>query len=142
MSAYVPDDLRRQVRKRYSDCCAYCQTAEKLSVAVFEIEHVVPRSCGGQTVLENLCLACPMCNRYKADRLVAVAPHMENTVPLFSPSQDSWADHFAWSEDATKIIGLTLIGEATIYTLRMNRPTIVRLRRMWVVMGEHPPMLP
>ena len=30
MSAYVPVDLQREVRTRFTNCCAYCCTAEEL----------------------------------------------------------------------------------------------------------------
>jgi 5-methylcytosine-specific restriction endonuclease McrA len=64
MSTYVPADLRRRIRARFADRCAYCLTAEALVAAIFEIEHIIPRSVGGETVFDNLCLACPTCNRY------------------------------------------------------------------------------
>ena len=139
MSAYVPAELRRQIRVRFAHCCAYCHTAESLTVTVLEIEHMIPRSVGGETVFENLCLACPTCNRQKAYRQNAIAPLLGQTVPLFHPQQQQWENHFAWNEDATEIIGLTATGQATIEALRMNRPPLIRLRRMWVKMGEHPP---
>lgn len=139
MSVYVPADLRRRVRDRFANCCAYCGTAERLTVAIFEIEHVLPRSAGGETVFGNLCLACPTCNRYKADRTGAIDPDTQVDVPLFSPHLDAWADHFAWNDDAIEITGLTPTGRATIAALRMNRPQLIRVRRMWVAMGDHPP---
>jgi len=99
----------------------------------------MPRSAGGETVFENLCLACPTCNRYKAHRYTTATPLLGQTVSLFHPQQQHWADHFAWNEAGTEIIGLTLTGQATIEVLRMNRPQLMRLRRMWIKMGEHPP---
>lgn len=42
---------------------AYCRTPEALTVTTFEFEHIIPLSAGGQTVFDNLCLACP-CNKY------------------------------------------------------------------------------
>ncbi|MEL6778294.1 MAG: HNH endonuclease, partial [Cyanobacteria bacterium J06597_16] len=30
---------------------------------------------------------------------------------------------------------------ATCAALRMNRPQLVRVRRMWVILGEHPPQI-
>ena len=141
VSAYVPAELRRRIRARFADCCAYCRTGESLTVAIFEIEHIVPRSVGGETVFEYLCLACPTCNRSKAPRQIAAAPLTGQTVLLFHPQQQQWEEHFAWNEDATEIIGLTLMGQVTIDALRMNRPQLIRRRRMWVKMGEHPPQL-
>lgn len=141
MSAYVPVALRAHIRARFANRCAYCRTAESLTVVIFEIEHIIPRGAGGETVFENLCLACPTCNRYKAHRRTAIAPRLGQAVPLFHPQQQPWEDHFAWSADATEMIGLTPTGQATIEALRMNRPQLLRLRRMWVKMGEHPPQM-
>ena len=52
---------------------------------------------------------------------------------------EEWKKHFAWNKDATKILGLTAEGRATIEALKMNRLELIRVRRMWVKMGEHPP---
>ena len=104
MSAYVPGELKRTVREHFANCCAYCQTAEDLTVSIFEIEHVLPRSAGGETVFENLCLACPTCNRYKSERTLFADP---------DTGQEA--------------------------SLKMNRLQMIRVRRMWVAMGDHPP---
>ena len=141
MSAYIPVELQRQVRDRFANGCGYCCTAEALTVTTFEFEHIMPRSAGGETILENLCLSCPSCNRYKAQRQTAADPLTEEIVSLFHPYLQLWTDHFAWSEDGTEIIGRTPIGRATIVALKMNRPQATRVRRMWVKMGEHPPPL-
>jgi hypothetical protein len=141
VSVYVSVDLQRDVRARFANCCAYCRTAENLSVAVFEFEHIVPRSAGGQTISENLCFSCPTCNRFKANRTAAPDPVTQQNVSLFHPVRDRWAEHFVWNEDATTITATTAVGRATIAALRMNRPTLIRLRWMWVAMGEHPPDL-
>lgn len=50
-----------------------------------------------------------------------------------------WKDHFQWNEDGTEIIGITPEGNTTISALKMNRPQMIRVRRMWVKLGEHPP---
>lgn len=139
MSVYIPVKLQQQIRTCFFNCCAYCHTAEMLTVAIFEFEHIIPRSVGGETSFENLCLACPTCNRYKANRQTALDPVTQQTIPLFHPQQQSWEDHFGWNENATEIVGLTPIGRATIVVLKMNRPQLIRVRRMWVKMGEHPP---
>lgn len=107
--------------------------------ATFEVEHILPRASGGQTIVANLCLACPTCNRCKADRVEATDPDTRQRVSLYRPQEELWSAHFAWNDDATEIIASTATGRATIAALRMNRPSLVRLRRMWVAMGEHPP---
>jgi len=140
VSAYVPANLRRQIAEHFAHCCAYCRTAECLTVAIFEVEHILPRSAGGQTIFENICFACPTCNRYKADRVTAVDPATQVEVRLFHPHRDKWREHFIWSNDAVELVALTAIGRATIDALRMNRRQLIRVRRMWVAMGEHPPV--
>ena len=139
MSVYIPVELRRRVRERFANCCAYCRTAEHLTVTTFEFEHIVPTSVGGETEFENLCLACPMCNRYKSDHLLASDVVTRAEVSLFHPHQHQWIEHFSWNDESTEIIGSTPIGRATVVALKMNRPQMVRVRRMWVSMNEHPP---
>jgi hypothetical protein len=139
MKIYIPVELQRRVREHFMNCCAYCGTAEELTVAIFEFEHIVPRSVGGETVFANLCLSCPTCNRFKSDLTFAQDPVTQADVALFHPQEQRWSDHFSWNKDGTEIIGLTAVGRATIAALKMNRPQIVRVRRMWVTMKEHPP---
>jgi hypothetical protein len=141
MSAYIPIALRRRVRDWFADRCAYCQTNERLTATHFEIEHIDPRAGGGETTFENLCLSCPMCNRYKSAFSSGTDPLTQTKVPLFHPQSQNWTEHFAWSGDGTEIMGLSPIGRATIAMLRMNRPAMTRVRRMWVALAEHPPKL-
>ncbi|HID53230.1 MAG TPA: HNH endonuclease [Anaerolineae bacterium] len=139
MSAYVPANLKQQIQAHFANCCAYCHTAESLTIAIFEIEHIIPRSAGGKTIFKNLCLACPTCNRFKANRQEVVDPQTQQLTPLFHPHRQLWKEHFTWNEDGAQIMVLSPTGRATIGALRMNRPQLIHVRRMWVKMGEHPP---
>lgn len=138
-SSRVPAELRRHVLNTAGGRCAYCHSAEALMGATFEVEHIIPRSAGGKTEADNLCLSCPTCNRHKAARLMAFDPQSSEEVPLYHPHHQVWSDHFVWSEDGFQIVGLTAVGRATVIALRMNRPQIVQLRRYWVALGLHPP---
>ena len=135
----MPVELQRRVRRQCKDCCAYCRTAESLTATTFEFEHILPLSAGGETVLENLCLACPSCNRFKGNRRGAVDPGTQQWVELFHPQRQRWEEHFAWSEGSMELLGLTPVGRATIEGLKMNREALVRVRGLWVKLGEHPP---
>lgn len=139
MNAYVPAQLQRDLREQCGGCCAYCRSAEDLTAITFEFEHIVPRAKGGATERQNLCLACPMCNRYKSDGVLGFDPETQMQVPLFHPQQDIWTDHFAWNVECSQVVGLTASGRATIVALKMNRPALIRVRRLWVAMEEHPP---
>ncbi len=138
MSVYIPAELRRRVRAHFFQRCAYCQSSEALTVVTFEVEHIQPLSLGGQTDFENLCLACPACNRYKANRVIGLTNEGTET-RLFHPQRDSWLAHFDWSVNGTAIVGLTEIGVATVNLLRMNRPQLVEVRSLWVIVAKHPP---
>ena len=119
--------------------CGYCLTTELLIGTPMEIEHIIPTALGGQTEEGNLWLAFSLCNEYKGVRVVAPDPLTDELVPLFNPRQQSWSEHFAWSQDFEQIVGRTAIGRATTVALRLNRPLLVRSRRIWVVAGLHPP---
>ena len=141
MTVYISVELQRRVRERFANICAYCRSAEDLTATTFEFEHIVPLSAGGATAFENLCLSCPMCNRYKSDRVLVPDPVAQMEVPLFHPHRHRWADHFSWNDEFTEVVGLTSIGRASVAALKMNRPQMIRVRRMWVAMNEHPPDL-
>jgi hypothetical protein len=141
MSKYVSVKLQRRVREHFASCCAYCRTAEDLTGAIFEFEHIVPRSAGGVTTFKNLCFSCPTSNRHKSNLVSAQDPLTTKEVALFHPHQDRWLEHFSWSGDATQIVGLTPTGRATIATLKMNRQQILRARKIWVAVNQHPPDL-
>jgi 5-methylcytosine-specific restriction endonuclease McrA len=46
--------------------CQYCGV--KGTAFDLTLDHIMPRSRGGQTVAENLCAACKACNQRKGDR--------------------------------------------------------------------------
>jgi 5-methylcytosine-specific restriction endonuclease McrA len=58
---------RRNIAIRDHSSCQYCGVL--LETSDYSIDHVVPRSRGGQSVWANLVLACVHCNRRKSDRL-------------------------------------------------------------------------
>jgi thioredoxin reductase len=48
-------------------------------------------------------------------------------------------EHFVWNEDFTEIIGKTAKGRVTIKVLKLNRQSVMNLRKILVLAGEHPP---
>jgi hypothetical protein len=104
-----------------------------------EVDHIIPLSAGGETCLENLCLACAPCNRRKGVRTVATDPRTGQQVLLFHPRRQRWDEHFTWSKDGAQIVGLTPTGRATVIALDLNNVLRVRAREMWIVAGWHPP---
>ena len=109
------------------------------------MDHIRPRSRGGQAVLTNLALACPRCNGAKLDRVTAVDPVSGKTVALFNPRTQVWRDHFQWTPDDPAILeGKSPVGRATVARLQMNHPGMVAARSMLVLLNRLPglPKLP
>lgn len=82
----IPRDIHRRritrkaVLARDSWTCQYCG-AERDGLTV---DHVIPRSRGGESVWENIVASCGPCNRRKADRLpkeISMHPRTKPSAP-------------------------------------------------------------
>jgi hypothetical protein len=135
----IGSSLRQRIAARDRHRCAYCLTAEAVCGLRMHVDHIIPEVIGGETVEENLCLACFSCNIFKGRQVSAEDPETFEREPLFHPLREKWSDHFTWSEDQTLILGLTPVGRATVQALKLNNPTVVRARVRWVQAGWHPP---
>jgi hypothetical protein len=135
----IPPELRRLLEQRDKSRCAYCLTAEENCGLQMHVDHIIPESAGGATVLDNLCLVCFSCNVHKGARQTSIDPLTHEVTPLFDPIHQKWSKHFTWDESQTQILGLTPCGRATVEALQMNNTTVVRARRRWVSAGWHPP---
>jgi hypothetical protein len=136
---HISEDLRRRVRQWAGDRCGYCRSPQHLVYGKLEIEHIVPVAKGGTDEEQNLCLSCRLCNSFKASQTEFTDPVSGALVRFFDPRRQSWADHFSWSDDGTRILGRTPCGRATILALRLNNWIALTVRRQWVSAGWHPP---
>jgi hypothetical protein len=125
--------------ERARGCCEYCRSQERFAMQSFSVEHVIPRSKGGKTALNNVAFACQGCNNHKYTKTKAKDPKTGKMVALFHPRKQQWRDHFAWNNEGTLIIGLTATGRASIAALQLKRPGLINLRRVLAAAGEHPP---
>lgn len=114
------DALRLFVRARAQSLCEYCHSSEEASAALFAMDHILPRSLGGADHLANLALACQRCNGYRDNFTTAVDPQTQAMVPLFNPRTQSWAEHFVWTADGLRILGISPVGRATCHRLDYN----------------------
>ena len=136
---YIPKALRERVARQARYRCGYCLSAEAVVGAPMEIDHIIPQSLGGPTEEDNLWLACSLCNDHKADRIAALDPLTGEITRLFDPRRQIWREHFAWTAEGERIVGLTSTGRATVVALNLNRPSLVKARQAWVAVGWHPP---
>jgi 5-methylcytosine-specific restriction endonuclease McrA len=138
MSSRLPARLAREVRERAGDVCEYCLLPQRSQEATFHIDHVVPRSRGGATALQNLAFACVTCSLRKAARYRARDPHSGKLVPIFNPRVDDWPEHFAFTK-RWRLVGRSSIGRATIEALGMNRAAVIAIRNELVQLGRFSP---
>jgi 5-methylcytosine-specific restriction endonuclease McrA len=130
---------RAAVAARARGCCEYCRSQARFSPDPFSVEHIVPASRGGSDASDNLAWSCQGCNNRKYVSTDAIDPVTGETVALYHPRRDRWADHFAWHEDFALVLGLTPTGRATAEKLQLNRDGVRNLRRVLRSAGEHPP---
>ena len=136
----IPVEVERRVRASARNRCGYCLSPQHLVMACLEIEHIIPISRGGSNDELNLWLACPLCNRYKSDKITGVDSETGETVKLFNPRTQVWFEHFYWTEDGLRIVGKTPIGRATVAALHLSDdPDALEVRSYWVIAGWHPP---
>ncbi len=140
----VNEATKKLVRQRAKFLCEYCHSSEQASAALFSIDHIMPQSLGGSDHPDNLALACQRCNGYRYNFTTGIDPETAQMLPLFNPRQQKWYEHFIWSADRLKIIGITSVVRATSNRLdlndeRHNEGSIVKARRLWIKGGWHPP---
>src|SRR5437870_12114424 len=105
--------VRQQARHR----CGYYLCSEILLGMPMEFDHLIPQAAGGTIREENLWLACRRCNAFKGKQTHVHDLDSAEWVALFNPRQQTWIDHFAWSEDGAEIIAKTPCGRATVAAL-------------------------
>ncbi|MGK7889728.1 MAG: HNH endonuclease [Leptolyngbyaceae cyanobacterium] len=132
------DAVRQALAQQANGQCEYCRCPEKYCPDSFTVDHIWPRRQGGTDDLTNLAWACFGCNGRKHTKTDGIDPQTQQSVSLFNPRQQEWSEHFGWSEDLQRVIGKTACGRATVEALSLNRPSVVNLRRVLVMVGEHP----
>ncbi len=138
----IPGRQRQIVTRRAQHCCEYCRISADFATQSFCVEHIIPLHHGGEDSFDNLALACPGCNAHKYTKIDAPDPIDGVITPLYHPRKHRWSDHFQWSDDSMRIVGITPTGRATVEALKMNRQSLVNLRQALYALGEHPPIIP
>ncbi len=135
----LPEETRRHLTVLADNRCSCFRSPEIVGIPML-IDHIVPLSAGGGSEVENLCLACYRCNEFKGAKREDPDPLTDMCVGLFKPRMQAWTEHFAWSRDGLRVVGLSACGRATVETLRMNEPHLIKARRIWMLVGLHPPL--
>ncbi|MBD1866474.1 HNH endonuclease [Leptolyngbya sp. FACHB-541] len=133
----ISASLRRLVIQRAGNRCEYCGISQIGQVATFHIDHIIPVVAGGETIAENLALACVSCSLRKGARQVLEDSETGEVVSIFNPRKQVWKEHFVWRD--VQVIGLTATGRATLQALDLNRPAMLAIRTEEELLGRHPP---
>lgn len=131
--------LRALVTARAGGACEYSRLVELPTGVRFHLDHFIPLSAGGKSVLSNLALCCPGCILSKGDRTQGLDDGGE-TQSLFSPRQYEpsalgWHIHFAVDRATGLIIARTVVGQATARGLNMNATQRLYARLLQVRTG-------
>lgn len=134
--SHIPLFLRKLVVRRAENRCEYCQLSQKGQEATFHIDHIVPVASAGETIAENLALACVSCSLRKGAKKPGFDIETGKTVKIFHPRDDDWNEHFEWKEVTVK--GKTPKGRATVDLLNLNRRLILAIREEEILLKRHP----
>ena len=89
--------------------CEYCLLHEDDAAFAHEVDHILSRQHGGETIADNLAYASMVCNRYKGSNIASVSPSGD-LVRLFNRRQQHWNNHFRLN--GAVIEPLDVIGES------------------------------
>ena len=128
MPSKIPQKIRESVEQRAGKFCEYCLLPETDAHYRHQIDHIFPRKHGGETILENLALACWRCNLYKGSDIASRDTETKNLIGFFNPRVDIWTEHFRLLERG-EIQPLSAEARVTIKILRINDAERIEERR-------------
>lgn len=136
MGSDVSEALRRFVAERAAYLCEYCLLHEDDSYSPHQVDHIISRKHGGQSVADNLAYACLRCNVFKGSDVGSVDGQSGALVSLFHPRRQRWQDHFTLR--GALVEPLTAEGNATTRLLKLNLDKRVVERRLLSLTGRYP----
>jgi HNH endonuclease len=118
---YPTPKVKIIVAQRAKCRCEYCHLPSIDSYYGFQIDHIISIRHGGKTILINLALSCPDCNRNKGTDLGSILEIGGKIIPFFNPRIDIWGEHFELDETGF-IYHKTPVGEVTSKFFQFNHP--------------------
>lgn len=134
--SYVPVDLRRLIVDRAQGCCEYCYIHEDDHYLTHEVDHIISIKHRGTTIVDNLCLSCFDCNRYKGSDIGSLDLETDTFTPLFNPRTMQWDTHLQLNNGV--IVPLTSEGRVTVFLLRLNSSERLVRRQGLIALGRYP----
>lgn len=134
--SYIPEPMRQELYQQAEYRCEYCRLPQTFAYHTHEIDHIYAEKHGGQTVFENLCVACADCNRHKGSNLCSLDSKTGEVVTLYHPRRQGWQEHFYLNQEG--FIGtLTPNARVTAHVLRFNRLELAIDRAKLIKLGKY-----
>lgn len=95
----LPRKLAIAVYERDGSQCRYCGKTEK----PFHIDHVIPESNGGETILSNLVVSCQKCNTSKKDRTIEEMGWILRPFPTFADKARAFVSQMPAEDKISKV---------------------------------------
>jgi HNH endonuclease len=135
MNRYVSEQMRRLVIERANSRCEYCFFPQRYFATSFHIEHIIALKHGGETVIENLALACSTCNEFKGSDLGSLDWDLDGGFAFFfNPRTQILTEHFRFEENGT-FQPLTAEARVTARLFKFNDEERVEERLMLIEAG-------
>lgn len=133
------DKLKKSVFERAKGLCEYCKSPADISSQPFVVDHIIPKSKGGESTIDNLAFSCQGCNNHKYNKTKGIDDITGQEADLYNPRKQEWDDTFVWADDILEIIGKNVNGRVTVDELKLNRIELQNLRKLLSEAGRHPP---
>lgn len=133
MSTNISSRIRQEVFKRATYKCEYCLYPEEFGLHSFEIDHILSRKHGGETILQNLALACLECNRHKGTDIASYDDLTGNLTAFFNPRTQIWTEHFQMQD--AEVVGLTPEARVIVKILQLNSEERIEQRQILIELG-------
>jgi hypothetical protein len=131
-------ERRERVERRAGRRCEYCRAPQRVTGVRYHLDHIVPESLGGTDDIDNLALACPMCNNDKSAHVLGADDRGLDDGRLFNPRRENWDTHFVFDAVTLQVRGRTAEGQGTVNRLRINDAIQIEARRHWVELDLYP----
>jgi len=110
---HKPKFSRKNIYLRDNYTCQYC--GQKFSPEELTFDHVIPRSCGGETVWENIVTCCKACNCKKGSKnaeqvgmkllskpRIPTIRDLEKNSPIKNDLYNDWLSEAYWNSELEK----------------------------------------
>lgn len=118
---YISNKLKALVMIRDNSTCQMCGKTVKHDHIRVQIDHIVPRSWGGKTELENLQVLCSDCNEGKKNFVESENPDLMKEISAATSTKERLRLYFEYYKDKPIEVGkLAVIAKTREWTRQLR----------------------